>query len=237
MKNVLVAFVLLTIGNRFNALPISPQEIASAAHYFPLVGVLLGLVLALLNQLLEPYLASEILAVVLIAVSILLTGALHLEGTQKSLDTPVVTIDGEKASPSSVGIYGLIALFLVVLVKIRSVEVIGETRSLALLLTPVLARWSLVIFLYGATPAANNSPKDVGKRLRTWHLLLTTFGTLALSVYFTGRTGLWIGLYLSLLALLSRGYFHRRYGGYTYNNLGAVIELGEILSFIYFASL
>jgi hypothetical protein len=33
--------------------------------------------------------------------------------------------------------------------KVRALEITGETRSLDLLLTPLFARWSLVIFLYG----------------------------------------------------------------------------------------
>jgi hypothetical protein len=44
-------------------------------------------------------------------------------------------------------------------------------------------------------------------------------------------------LCLSLFALLARGYLHRREGGISLANCGALIELSETLSFTLFASL
>jgi len=237
MQSALAAVQLLTIAARFNGVSLSPQRLGSAALYFPLIGLLLGLIVAFLNRILEPYLTSEILAVVHMTALILMTGALHLEGTQKSFDTLPAGANLGGATGNATGIYGLLALLLVVLLKIRSVEVIGEDRSLSLLLSPVFARWSLVIFLYGSASVAQASIRPIADNVRGWHLFLTTAATLAFAVYLVGRIGLWVGFCLSLFALLSRSYLSRRRGGLTYDNFGAVIELSETLSFVLLASL
>jgi cobalamin synthase len=64
-----------------------------------------------------------------------------------------------------------------------------------------------------------------------------TVVTLALAAFLVARTALWIGLCLSLFALLSRHYLRRRNGCIDADNFGAVVEMAETLSFLLFASL
>ena len=125
----------------------------------------------------------------------------------------------------------------VVLFKVRALEVTGETRSLGLLLTPMLARWSLVIFLYRSASVAEGTARLLAENVKAWHLALTTVVTLTLAVFLVARTALWIGLCLSLFALFSRSYLGRRNGYIDSDNLSAIIELSETLSFVLFASL
>jgi adenosylcobinamide-GDP ribazoletransferase len=237
MKKVLAPLQFLTFAGHFACAQASPEEIGKSAGFFPLVGFALGLALALLNRLLEPYLESEILGVVLITILIVMTGAIHLEGTQKTFDELATGINSRRRSESTSGIYGLLALLVIVLFKVRAVEVIGETRSVSLLLTPMLARWSLVIFLYGSAAPSKDSAGIIAENVKGWHLLAATVATLTLAMYLAGRTVLWIGLWLSLLSLLSRTYLHHLRGGITYNQLGTLIELSETLSLILFASI
>jgi adenosylcobinamide-GDP ribazoletransferase len=237
MKSALSAFKFLTIYGRWDAHKLDPEQVGAGALFFPLIGLLLGTVLALLNRLLELYLESEILGVVLVTMLILMTGAIHLEGTERAFDEWFGGTNSSRRNSTSIGIYGLLALLVIVLFKVRAAEVIGETRNLGLLLTPVLARWSSVIFLYGSAAANDESAGDIAENVKGWHLLVTTAATLTLAMYLLGRTALWIGLTLSLFALLSRTYLHHRGGGITCNQLGAVIELGETLSLIFFAVL
>jgi hypothetical protein len=58
-----------------------------------------------------------------------------------------------------------------------------------------------------------------------------------LATYLLGREALWIGLALSLLALLSRALLHRRHAILTQNNFGAVTDLGEALTLVLMAVL
>jgi len=236
MKSALAAFKFLAVGGRFDEAESNHERSAAAALFFPLVGLVIGLSLALVNRAFEPYLQSELLAVVLTATMLLITRAVHLDGTRQTFETLTYgPAFGESARPTHV--QGWLVVLLVVLLKIRAIEVIGDTRTMSLLLTPVLARWSLVIFLYGAASVAEDSVATVARNVKGWHLLVTTTATLVFAVYLVGRLGLWIALCLSLFSLLSRSYLRSRHGAYTYDNLGALIELSETLSFVLFASL
>jgi len=77
----------LTIWHFFAACQPNAQTIGRAAKYFPVVGLMLGLTLALVNYMLAPYRHSEILSAALIAFLIAATGGLHLEGLNKTLLT------------------------------------------------------------------------------------------------------------------------------------------------------
>jgi adenosylcobinamide-GDP ribazoletransferase len=234
MKGALTAFKFLTFGGRIDQ--ISPRQISASILYFPLVGIFFGLVLVFLNRLLDPYLESEILATLLIAILALLTGALHFDGLRNTFDASSVKTALAERQRSS-GALGVLAIVLVVLMKVQALIVTGETRSLGLLLTPMFARWSLVIFLYGSASIAEGSARILAVNVRAWHLVLTTAVVLLLAFFLIARTALWIGLCLSLFALLSRSYLRWRKGYISDDNVGAVVELSETLSFVLLASL
>jgi cobalamin synthase len=201
----------------------------------PLAGLLLGLILVLVNRAIESYLASEVLAVLLITILILGTGGHHLAGVQKTFIT--LTKENSPKNSQSWPIYGLLAVLLVVLFKTHSIEVTGESRALGLLLTPLLARWSLILFLFGSTPLADDRRARIVESVRSWHLIALSVATLGLALFIASAQSLWVALSLSLLALLARGYLHRRQGGISLANCGALIEVSEALSFTLFASL
>jgi hypothetical protein len=77
----------------------------------------------------------------------------------------------------------------------------------------------------------------LAENTKLWHLGATTLFTLTLATYLLGRAALWIGLAVSLLALLSRAMLHRRHAVLTIDNLGAVTDLGEALIFVLMAVL
>ncbi len=236
MKSIWYALEFLTIARRYRKTEMSAAEIGGSIFYFPLVGFVLGLILAGLNEALEPYLESEILGAVHVTVLILMTGAVHLEQTQKTFDRLSTGSQPERASGRSPGTYGLLALLLIVLFKIRAIEVIGETRSLSLLLTPALARWAPLMLVYGSSPALNDSA-SIAAAVRSWHFIVATALTLTVASYFAGIAALWVALSLSLLALFTRVLVHRRSGGLCQDDLGSLIELSESLAFVLFASL
>jgi adenosylcobinamide-GDP ribazoletransferase len=236
MKTALAAFKFLTIVQFIGADETNPELIGKGAFYFPVVGLVFGLILTMLNSALEPYLASEVLAVFLVMALTVMSGAAHLHSAQKTFDSwsmAKTTVEGNR---QTIGINGAIALLLIVLFKVRSIEVAGEARHLSLLLTPLLARWSLVVFLYGTSQPADESIRLIAEHTRAWQHFLVTAMTLALAIFLVGRPGLWIALVVSLFTLLARSYLERRHGGLKRDHLGAVVELCETSTFIFFAS-
>jgi adenosylcobinamide-GDP ribazoletransferase len=231
LKNAVAAIEFLTAGMRSRRFEFDPERVGKGVSYFPLVGLLLGSLLVGFDRLLEPYLGSEILSVVLVAVLALVTGAIHFEGLKRTFDG----LSGVPAeTPTAVG---LLAILFIVALKIRSVEITGETRSFALLLSPMIARWSLVVFLYGAAVIADSSTRSIAENINARHIVITTLLTLGLAAFLIGRTALWIGLSLSVFVLLSRSFLLRRSRAIRHDHSGALIELSETLTFIIFSTL
>lgn len=233
MQGLVAAFKYLTIWGRLSARQPTPAMIGAAAIYFPLVGLVLGLLLVFLNYGLGLYLASEILNIVLIAFLLIATGATHLESTKSTFDA----MAPKTAHATNSHILGFIAIIFVILFKTSAIDVMDERLAVSLLLTPVAARWALVIFVYGYHDRCEETPRVIAEKVKFWHLLAATLFTLGLAVYLLGRKGLWLGLALSVFALLSRSLLHRRHAILTHDNFGAVIEWSEVLSLILLASL
>jgi adenosylcobinamide-GDP ribazoletransferase len=235
MKNIAAAFKFLTIWNRFTDFPPNPALVGKSAVFFPFIGLIFGLMLALLNRALEDTLDAEILSAALTTVLVLATGALHLEGMQKSFDSAPLRVPG--TSGTSTAAIGVTAILLVILFKIRAIDILEVKLSLGLLLTPVLARWALVLFIYGSHRHSEGDARLIAENVKFWHLVLISFATLWPATYLLGRTALWIGFSLSMLALGYRTLLYKRKGLLTCNNFGLVVELGEALCLTLLASL
>lgn len=231
MQTVLAAFKFLTICGSFGARNPTPDTIGRAAGYFIYVGLLLGLVLALANYVLAAHLDAAILSLVLVALLITATGARHLSGLKDSF-TALGGFDGERNEA-----LGFAAVALVILFKSAAAESMDEIATLSWLLTPVLARWCLVIILYGYHIRFDETVRQMAEHINFAPVLASTAATLALLAYFLGRKGLWIALTVSIFALSLRALFYRRHAVISRSNLGAVVELGEALSLVLLASL
>ncbi len=241
MRSFLAALRFLTGFPWLTSFTITPGEIGKSALFFPLVGFCLGLILVFFNWFLDPYLASEIISVLLVALLILMTRGTHLDGLKNSFDE--LGLERERGQVSMamregrVGILGVLAVLVMVALKFRAIEVMGDARSEGLLLAPVLGRWAMVVLAYGSESRDQRAGQLMAEYVRGAHLLLATATALLLVTVFAGRMGLWIALWVSLLTLLSRSYLHRRFGGLAVDHLGAVEEIGETLSLVLFASL
>jgi adenosylcobinamide-GDP ribazoletransferase len=236
MKNALAAAKFLTLCSRLRRCQIDPEQVGKGACYFPVVGLLLGSPLVLLDRFLQPHLGSEILSVILVIMLALMTGAVHFDGLQNTFDGILAGSTFDRIGERGVRVVGLLAILFVVLLKVRALETTGESRGLGLLLAPLFARWALVIFLYGSAAIADRSVRGLIENVGAWCLVFATLLTLGIAVFLIGRPGLWIGLYISLFALLSRTILQRQKRMISHDNFGALIELSETLSFILFST-
>lgn len=235
MRSLWTAFRFLSVFPWPRKLPL-PQEIGRSTPFFPIVGLCLGLLLVFLNRILEPYLESEILGVVLITVLVLASRAQHLEGLRATFDQIGSGAGGEGRNGRG-GIFGLFAVLAVVMLESRAIEVMGEVRSQGLLLAPLLGRWSMVILAYGSGPEQKEAGEESFGSVRGGHLFWATALALPLVILFSAGLGLWVALWVSLLTLLAGSYLHRRGGGVDGNNLRAIAEVGQALVMVLFASL
>ena len=230
----LVALRFLTIIPMPLRREVSAEEIGRSIGYFPVVGVVIGLILAAINWLLGLLLPPAVVNVLLIVSLIVLTGALHLDGVADTCDG----IGGHKSAEarwqamqdSRAGGFGIVGVSGLLLVKYVSLNSVPETLVMAtLLLMPVLSRWTMVFALFSYPYA---KPSGLGKAFKqeaNWQKLLpATVVALAVATILFRLAGLAImaGVWVIVAALAA--YLKRRFSGLTGDTYGAINEVAEV---------
>jgi len=211
----------------------SPHAYGESLPYFPLVGLVLGLILSGLYLLLQLVMPPPLVAGLLVIALLLLSGAHHLDGL-------IDTADGlgggaarlEAAKTSIAGGRGATAAALLLLLKFAALSSLGCWP--ALLIAPVVGRWLMVSTLH-IFPAARRSgfgaefKRGANRRRFLIATAITVIATLLVM-------GLWPGLIiLSSAWVLSTGlgwYLSRRLGGISGDGYGAVGEVAETLALV-----
>jgi adenosylcobinamide-GDP ribazoletransferase len=214
------------------------ERVGRSLAYFPVIGLLLGLLLAGLDWALDGVLPVSVASAVLLAVLVLVTGATHLDGFIDTCDGLVAGKTPQQRweimRDSSVGAFGVVGACCLLLVMYVSLAALPESsRTWALVLMPVMGRWA-VVGAIAAFPYAR--PDGLGRAFKdqaTWlTVAVATIVALAASVGFLRLTGLAImggvGLVTLLLCLMLR----RKFAGLTGDTYGAVIEVGEVTALI-----
>ena len=235
MQSLVTAFKYLTILGRWRAPTSARAGIGHTPLWFPLVGLAIGVIIAAINYALALYIDTQILSVLVIALWIVVTGAIPMAGTKMTFDAmqhPVAAARGGGAE-----VFGFAAILIITFLKIHAIDVMDDKVAANLFIAPALARWALVVLLYGYHDRCDETMRLIAENTKLWHVGATTLCTLALATYLLGREALWIGLALSLMALLSRTLLHRRHAILTLSNLGAVTDLGEALALVLMAIL
>jgi adenosylcobinamide-GDP ribazoletransferase len=241
MRALLVALQFLT---RLPLPALAPPDATLRGRsvlYYPVVGLLIGVLLATLAWLLEP--ASVLLAAALVLLGwVLLTGGLHLDGLADSADAWIgghgnrertLAIMKDAAS----GPAGVSALVLVLLLKFAALATLLELRHWpTLLLAPVLGRVALV-FLLWSTPYVRSGGIGVAQaanlpRAGAVAVLLLVASALP-GLYGARGAGLLATLTVLLWAL--RRLMRQRIGGITGDTLGASCEIVEATVLVFMA--
>ena len=202
---------------------------------FPLVGLVLGLSLALLDMLAAlAGLGTGGRDALLVASWVAATGGLHLDGLMDSCDGLFGGRDPEHRMAimrdTHLGSFGVLGGACVLLLKFGLLGSLGSaSRFEALLLAPVCGRWSLVLAAalfpparpggFGAAFRAGVSPKRVTTALATTAGIAAAIGPAGIVALFACCIGTWrMGR-----AILGR------IPGLTGDTYGAIAELNEVL--------
>lgn len=230
MKPLLLALQFLTRLPVPGVARIQPADWGRAVLFFPLVGLLIGGILAGLQALLS---GSDFLlqAALLTVAWSALTGGLHLDGLADCADAWVGGHgDREKTlaimkDPAS-GPMGVAALVLALLAKFAALAALAKGHAVAaLLVAPVLGRTALPALLL-ASPYAR--PGGLGEAMAQALPRKSAMVLLALVVAAVIVAGGWKGALAAVVVfLLVRGAALRRLGGVTGDVLGAAVELTE----------
>lgn len=219
--------------------PISLEEMGRSIVWFPLVGLVLGALVAGLDRLLEPVLARPARDALAVWAMVALTGALHLDGLVDACDGLLAFKPPEVRlaimHESHAGGFGAAAALALLLLKFAAVGGLPpHLRPIGLLLAPALGRWAIV---YGYTryPYARSEP-GVSLALKQaavpWRFALATATAGGACLAVLGPPGLLLLLLALLLATLAAGYVLSRIPGMTGDTHGAVAEGVETLTLV-----
>jgi adenosylcobinamide-GDP ribazoletransferase len=206
--------------------------------FYPLIGLLIGGLLAAVHVLLEGA-PTSVEAILLLIVWAVVTGALHLDGLADSADALVGAHgDRERAlaimkDPAS-GPAGVTALVLVLLLKYAALAAVVEAGQWpALVVAPLLGRAALVaVFL--TTPYVRSA--GIGAKHAEQLPRFAAIVVLALSAMFVALAGQGTGLWplggVVVTVLLARWFMLARLDGTTGDTLGAVCEITEAVALV-----
>jgi adenosylcobinamide-GDP ribazoletransferase len=240
VRSLLAAIAFLTripIGEAaFDA-----NDVAHSAGWFPLIGALLGAAYSGIAWALEPHLPAVLIAVLLVTVDALATGALHFDGLADMADgfgggktrDDVLRIMRDHA----IGSYGGLALVLVVALRLAAYSSLlaqptDRNWMVALIVTPALGRWSILL-LTAMLPYARQGISVAGYIERQ----SLVWGTLVVMVILIAAISMraWIaaGIIVVVTGLFG-SYCRRRIGGITGDTLGANLQICESAALITF---
>jgi len=212
----------------------APEQLGRSLLFYPLVGLLFGVILWALNIALAgaPLLLH---AALLLTVWVLLSGALHLDGLADSADAWLGGFgDRERTltimkDPRS-GPIAVVTLVLVLLLKYAALlALIEQQQGVALIIVPLIGRAALLgLFLtttYVRAGGLGQALADHLPRKTGWQVLL---GSALACVLIAGFNAV-AALLLSVVVFIwLRHLMVRRLGGTTGDTAGALLELLEM---------
>jgi len=240
MKYLRQAFALLTI------LPLGPTDAphpgdsGRAAIWFPLVGLIIGLLTAggrwLLSRIFPPMAAAPLT----LALWVILTGGLHLDGLADCCDGLLGSASSmrrlEIMADSRLGSFAGVGLVLFILAKFAAI--LSHAPFLApyiFILSAVISRW--LVLLAGKQPLArpDGMAADFASGLTTRTILISALLPLGLALLGGWRGMVAAGLSI-LVALIIFRFARSRIGGVTGDVFGLTIELTELVVLLTYAA-
>ena len=227
-------------------LPVAPRDaggLASARGWFPVVGLLLGFVLAAIDLLLHwgyplfaesyrpfpPLLSASILVVTLIA----LTRAIHLDGFMDCCDALLGGFSRDRRleilRDSHVGAFAVAGVVSLLLIKVAAIMALPPSGRLwTLVLLPCLSRWGMLLLLeffpYVRRQGIGVAFQPLGGR---WQLLAGLFVVVIATVGLAGFGGLALLGLATATALALGAWASKLLGGVTGDVYGAANESAE----------
>ena len=236
----LAALQFLTVAPPLIRRSITAAELGRAVGWFAVVGLLLGMGLAGADRALGLLFPPIVTAVLLLAVWVLATGALHLDGFLDACDglfgghTPEARL--RIMRDERVGAFAVIGGVLLLLLKFSCLAGLSS-RWVALVVAPTIGRWGMalavVVFPYARPEGSGRWMKD---HSGWWQAALASVAVLATALV----TAKWLGLVVIALAAVvtvtCAVFVLRRLPGLTGDVYGAICEILEVLTLLTFVA-
>ena len=238
MRSLIAAIAFLTRVPVGAMVTCDSTDVARSAGWFPLVGILLGASYGITAALLKNHLPLATVAILLVILDGIATGALHYDGLADTADG----FGGGKSRDDvlrimrdhSIGSYGAFALATVVILKVSAyTALLSQSKWLStLVLIPAMGRWAILL-LTATLPYARESEsvaKGMGRSSLAWGTVVMLFVLIAARSL---RSCIALALVVVVTTLFGV-YCRRRIAGITGDTLGANLELCECAALLAF---
>ncbi len=214
-----------------------PEELAASMSWYPMVGCLLGALLAAADVALAQVFSSQVTNVLLILLLVAVTRGLHQDGLADMVDG----LAGGRTAQSRltimkdahIGAIGATGLFLALGLRWAGLSAVPAAEHIAVLISmPVVGRWAMVVGSFHVTYARPEGglAQPFLAHVSWEHLCAATITAgLVLALLLGPWAALGSLLIGATLIRLSTAWFHRMFGGVTGDLLGATNEVAEIL--------
>lgn len=215
----------------------SEADLNRASRYFPLVGVIVGLVAASVYLAAKLVFPQEVAVLASMAATLWLTGAFHEDGLADAVDglgggwekEQVLTIMRD----SRLGSYGALAMVMVLLTKFQTLVHLAPAMIPAILIAGhALSRFCAVLVISTQQYVrSSGKAKPLATRLSKGGLAVAAVAGLT-PLALLAPLMLWALMPVTLVWLWFSRMLKRRLGGYTGDCLGAMQQLCELAFYL-----
>ncbi len=209
-----------------------------AVPFFPIVGLLLGLILAALDQAMNRLVPTGLASALILLASILLTRGFHLDGLMDTCDGLGVVGSREERlramKDSRVGAFGVMGCVLLLFIKYTSLcGLAREWRPQVLALVPLVGKGCLVTVV-ALFPAARKEGlgRVFKEETRVAEVILAGLLSLLIALAIAGLSGLYLLVGSWVVSLIGGLWFNRVFGGMTGDTYGAINEVAETTALV-----
>ena len=225
LKGFALAFSMLSIIPFFKIHDFFKGINGFSAMFYPLVGFILGSILWGTHTLLTPYLPTVHLSVIIFALWITMTGALHLDGFSDSIDGLFVSKERalEVMKDSHVGGMGMSFTFVFLMLKLSSVIYFEAFYLLPIIL--MFSRLNATLAIYFFDYVSSGVSMLIKEELTFKHLLFALFYSLVLAYLFSNISLIFLSI---IVMFVIAKFFTSRLGGLNGDIYGLIIEVSEL---------
>ncbi|MCM8787485.1 MAG: adenosylcobinamide-GDP ribazoletransferase [Candidatus Omnitrophica bacterium] len=231
MKHFLIALGFLTILPVNISKEIKEEDFAVSLLYFPLIGAIIGAVSASILVFYK-FLSIQVIAVIILLISTVISGGLHLDGFADTCDGFYGIRSKEEIlrimHDPKVGAIGVVGVVLLLLLKFSllisfSINILWR----ALIVSFCFARWLQTVCCLLPYASCEGKAKVFTKYANKRNIIIGGIFTLIVFSCFLNLKGIAIFFASFILNLIFIFYVKNRIGGITGDTIGATSEIAE----------
>lgn len=221
------------------------EEFHKTITYFPLVGLVLGVLIYIIGLVSGIFFDSFITSIIVTLALVILTGGLHIDGLGDTFDAIYSYRDKERMleimKDSRLGTNSLLAIMFLILLKIGFIySIINNNLLWTVIFMPVVARLGVIVMMYKTVTPRENGMGNlfIGKAstsmftiaiLYTIILMIGISKLILLASTFEAMMLISTIIILFIFNNLFKKHIYIKIDGVTGDILGCTIELGELI--------